>query len=331
MTPESLQRQVTTSLVWIMYYNVIVLGISVALDVTNIALEIVDAIWRFKLPKLLPQIGKLVVCLVVCFIVTMTCLMSFIPLASLNRPTIQKLVPGPIINAYSHTSNSIGSVTNGYGLFRRMTGVGENGEVARPEVVFEIKDADTQLWRELDFMHKPGNLSTPPEFIIPFQPRLDWQMWFAALGNYQNNPWLVNFANKVLDNSPDVLRLIGKDPSEKPPSNIRAFLYKYDFTARDSDPTNWWVRHSKQEYLPTIARNDKSVETFLKAHKLLVEPPANEAQEGIKNSHEAMRIIKRCVGKIRFYGEEFVRTLVSTQVVVAVGLIAVLGVILPNP
>ena len=74
-------------------------------------------------------------------------------------------------------------IVNPYGLFAVMT-------IARPEIVIE-GSADGQDWREYVFRYKPGPLSSPPLWNIPHQPRLDWQMWFAALGGVRENPWMV--------------------------------------------------------------------------------------------------------------------------------------------
>ena len=68
-------------------------------------------------------------------------------------------------------------LTASYGLFRRMTGVG-----GRPEIVLEGSDSPRGPWREYEFLYKPGRLDAAPKFCLPHQPRLDWQMWFAALG-----------------------------------------------------------------------------------------------------------------------------------------------------
>merc|ERR1719336_3200893 len=88
-----------------------------------------------------------------------------------------------------------------------MTGVG-----GRPEVVLEAADAVHGPWHEYDFLYKPGNLSVAPKFMLPHQPRLDWQMWFAALGNYQHNPWLLHLMYKILDGpGPDVGALLDID------------------------------------------------------------------------------------------------------------------------
>ena len=70
-----------------------------------------------------------------------------------------------------------------------MTGIG-----GRPEVVIEGALRESGPWREYHFSYKPGDLAAAPTFCLPHQPRLDWQMWFAALGSYQHNPWLLNLA-----------------------------------------------------------------------------------------------------------------------------------------
>lgn len=85
-------------------------------------------------------------------------------------------------------------LVSSYGLFRRMTGVG-----GRPEIVIEAADNMAGPWTEYNFMYKPGNVSEAPKFILPHQPRLDWQMWFAALGNYQENPWFISLLYRILE------------------------------------------------------------------------------------------------------------------------------------
>lgn len=76
-------------------------------------------------------------------------------------------------------------LSNSYGLFRRMTGVG-----GRPELIFQGSN-DGKTWLDYEFHYKPGNTSSIPGFIMPHQPRLDWQLWFAALTDKPNEEWLV--------------------------------------------------------------------------------------------------------------------------------------------
>ena len=95
-----------------------------------------------------------------------------------------------------------------------------------------------------------------PAFVAPHQPRLDWQMWFAALGNYQQNPWFVNFCERLLQGSPEVLALLEKNPFPgHPPRYIRAEFYDYHFTnfAERRATGAWWKREFIGEYLPPIS------------------------------------------------------------------------------
>jgi predicted DCC family thiol-disulfide oxidoreductase YuxK len=137
---------------------------------------------------------------------------------------------------------------NGYGLFAVMT-------TERREIIVEGSDDGTN-WLPYEFKYKPGDVNRRPAFIEPFQPRLDWQMWFAALGNVQQNPWFGNFCERLLQGSPEVLALLDKNPFPKhPPRFIRAELYDYHFTShaerRATGP--WWKREPVGEYLPPIS------------------------------------------------------------------------------
>jgi hypothetical protein len=136
---------------------------------------------------------------------------------------------------------------NSYGLFAVMT-------TTRPEIVVEGSN-DGVAWLAYEFRWKPGDLKRSPAFVAPHQPRLDWQMWFAALGDYRSNPWFANFLVRLLRGSPDVLALLGKDPFPgHPPRYIRAMLYEYHFTdfAKRSATGEWWRRESKGLYCPEI-------------------------------------------------------------------------------
>jgi len=140
---------------------------------------------------------------------------------------------------------------NNYGLFAVMT-------TSRPEIVIEGSD-DGVNWHAYEFKYKPGDLDHRPAFVAPHQPRLDWQMWFAALSNYRHNPWFVNFCVRLLQGSPDVLALLKENPfPTKPPAYIRARLYDYCFTdfATRRKTGAWWQRELTGEYLPAISLRD---------------------------------------------------------------------------
>jgi predicted DCC family thiol-disulfide oxidoreductase YuxK len=137
---------------------------------------------------------------------------------------------------------------NSYGLFRVMT-------TTRPEIIVEGSN-DGENWLAYEFKYKAGDLKRRPGFVAPHQPRLDWQMWFAALGDYRQNPWFVNFCGRLLEGSPPVLDLMEKNPfPDKPPKYIRAVVYEYRFTdsATRKRTGEWWQREPKGLYLPMIS------------------------------------------------------------------------------
>lgn len=113
-------------------------------------------------------------------------------------------------------------IVNSYGLFAVMT-------TTRPELVVEGSD-DQVNWREYSFKYKPGELHRGLPMIAPYQPRLDWQMWFAALGTYQENTWISGLMYRLMTGSRPVLELLNPPPFSKPPHYMRASLYDYEFT-----------------------------------------------------------------------------------------------------
>jgi hypothetical protein len=134
---------------------------------------------------------------------------------------------------------------NSYGLFAVMT-------TARPEIVVEGSD-DGVTWRAYEFRYKPGDPGRRPGFVAPHQPRLDWQMWFAALGSCEQSPWLQRFRERLLEGSPPVVGLLGQDPfAGRPPRYVRALLYDYRFTdlATHRRTGAWWRRRLEGEFCP---------------------------------------------------------------------------------
>lgn len=137
---------------------------------------------------------------------------------------------------------------NTYGLSAVMT-------TSRAEIIIEGSN-DGVTWRAYEFKYKPGNVKRRPRFVEPHQPRLDWQMWFAALGNYRQNPWLVNFCVRLLRGSRPVLALLEHDPfPNAPPRYVRAVVYDYHFTDWTTFRRTgaWWRREPKGIYLPPIS------------------------------------------------------------------------------
>jgi uncharacterized membrane protein YphA (DoxX/SURF4 family) len=139
-------------------------------------------------------------------------------------------------------------IVNSYGLFAVMT-------TTRYEIIVEGSN-DGQTWLPYEFKYKPGDIKRRPPIVEPHQPRLDWQMWFAALGDYRDNPWFVNFMVRLLEGSPQVLALLAKNPFPgSPPRYIRAELYDYRFTdfAEWRATGAWWRREFVRLYFPVAS------------------------------------------------------------------------------
>ncbi|CAF1965523.1 unnamed protein product [Rotaria magnacalcarata] len=156
-------------------------------------------------------------------------------------------------------------IFNAYGLFRSMTGVD-----GRPELIIEgAASIKNPKWKEYEFFYKPGSLSTVPPFVAPHQPRLDWQMWFAALSNYQHEPWLAFFLYRLLTNQAEVLRLIQTNPFPTiPPKQIRVLLYRYNFTKPPSK--DYWKRELvNNEWFPTISLENQWFMSYIQQQNMV--------------------------------------------------------------
>jgi hypothetical protein len=148
-------------------------------------------------------------------------------------------------------------LVNTYGAF---------GSVGRErfEIVFEGTDdtvitGDT-VWREYEFKAKPGDPNRRPPFVAPYQPRIDWQIWFAAMASPGDYPWTFHFVWKLLQNDRDTLSLIANNPfPNAPPHYIRARLYRYRFAPIGE--RSWWKREPVDEWLPPLSADN---ETFRK-------------------------------------------------------------------
>jgi hypothetical protein len=142
---------------------------------------------------------------------------------------------------------------NTYGLFRVMTR-------ERPELVFEGSD-DQVDWKEYTLPYKPGDLSRRPRLIAPFQPRLDWQLWFAALGSPSSSPWVESVCERLLSGSPEVLGLFATNPFPgRPPRYVRVVRYLYEFTSPEekSRTGNWWRRTPLDFYVSALTLPDQT-------------------------------------------------------------------------
>jgi hypothetical protein len=137
---------------------------------------------------------------------------------------------------------------NDYGLFAVMT-------PERPELIIEGSD-DSHDWREYGLPCKPGDLSLRPVWVAPYQPRLDWQLWFAALDSPDSNPWVGTLCERLLRGDRSVLGLFSHNPFPgHPPHYMRVVRYRYEFTDAQERARNgnWWRRTPVDFYVPTVA------------------------------------------------------------------------------
>lgn len=148
-------------------------------------------------------------------------------------------------------------LVNAYGAFGSITR-------ERHEIVIE-GTADplalsTSEWKEYEFYAKPGDPMRRPPILAPYHRRLDWLIWFAAMGPWQYQPWFLNLTSKLLQNEPSVLALIAKNPfPDAPPRTIRATLYRYRFAAGEERRAGaWWVRERERPYFPAVNFNEPS-------------------------------------------------------------------------
>jgi lipase maturation factor 1 len=141
---------------------------------------------------------------------------------------------------------------NAYGLFAVMT-------TTRLEIILEGSE-DGSTWVEYEFKDKAGDAHRRPPWVAPHQPRLDWQMWFAALGRFGDDEWFQRFCVRLLEADGEVLRLLERDPfNGRKPRYVRAVLYRYRYTdaeARRRDGV-WWTREQLREYSPVLSLNAK--------------------------------------------------------------------------
>lgn len=186
-------------------------------------------------------------------------LVGVIGVLSVN-PVVNMLSSRQLMNASFDPFHLV----NTYGAF------GSVSETRR-EVVLEgthdpTPGPDTE-WKAYEFPCKPGDPTRRPCLVTPYHYRLDWQMWFAALGDYRSQPWIVRLVHALLKGNETVPRLLAHDPfPERPPRHIRASLYRYELTGPDSAGDAWWTRERVGTYLQPLSLGDPGLRRFLRRH-----------------------------------------------------------------
>jgi lipase maturation factor 1 len=149
-------------------------------------------------------------------------------------------------------------IANQYGLFAVMTR-------GRYEIEFQ-GTRDGQVWIAYPFRFKPQALDQAPGIYAPYQPRFEWNLWFASLGSWQQNPLVPRTEERLLTNDADVLKLFAGNPfAGSPPLQVRAVLWQYWFTSIEQKHAtgNWWTRKLLGIYAPVLERNGQGAVTIV--------------------------------------------------------------------
>ena len=155
-------------------------------------------------------------------------------------------------------------LVNTYGAF------GSVGRV-REEIVFQgTADAipsEAANWKEYEFVCKPGDPARRPCVIAPYQPRLDWQIWFAAMSSPDRYPWTLHLVWKLLHGDAGTLSLLAGNPFPgAPPRYIRALLFRYRFAPSGNPQGAWWERDRVGVWLPPLSEDDPRLRRALEAY-----------------------------------------------------------------
>lgn len=140
-------------------------------------------------------------------------------------------------------------IANQYGLFAVMTH-------ARFEIEFQ-GSRDGKTWTAYPFRYKPQNPAAAPGIYAPYQPRFEWNLWFASLGAWPQYRFVVWTEERLLSDDPGVLQLFAKNPfGDDPPAEVRAVIYQYWFTsmANKRKTGMWWRRALLGDYAPPLER-----------------------------------------------------------------------------
>jgi Lipase maturation factor len=175
------------------------------------------------------------------------------------QPVANLASPGQIMN----TAFDRFDLVNTYGAF---------GSVGRERwnVVFEgtADDAadESAEWKPYPYRALPVALDRRPVVIAPYQPRLDWQMWFAAMATPEQYPWTVHLVWKLLHNDAGALSLFAENPfPERPPRYVRAVLYRYAFAPAGDPRGRWWTREEQGLWLPPLSADNPRLQDALRS------------------------------------------------------------------
>jgi hypothetical protein len=173
----------------------------------------------------------------------------------------------PVLNLFSSQQ----AMNTSYDPFHLVNTYGAFGTVGRerPVIIFEGTDSadpDTATdWKDYPYVGSPWDPKLRPPFIAPYQPHLDWQLWFAAMSDYREYPWTLNLVWKLLHNDPATLGLFAGNPfPDHPPRYVRAVLYNYHFAKPGNPEHVYWTRDRLGLWLPALSVDSPELTGALK-------------------------------------------------------------------
>jgi hypothetical protein len=172
------------------------------------------------------------------------------------RPIANMLSRSQIMNTSFNPLHLVGT----YGAFGSIT-------KTRYEVVVEGTTDEfptpATKWREYEFRGKPNDTGRIPPQVAPYHLRLDWLMWFAAMGDYSQHPWFVHFMGKLLEGDRATVSLLRSNPfPDHPPKLVRARMYRYQFTTPEErrKTGQWWKREYVAPYFPELSLSNQGLQ-----------------------------------------------------------------------
>jgi hypothetical protein len=208
--------------------------------------------WRERLPRVVAACSPQQLALAVMYAV-------LVGVLSVN-PVLNLLSPEQAMNRSFDRLHLV----NTYGAF------GSIGK-QRDEVILSgtrsARLGPDAVFEEYEFPCKPGDVNRRPCWISPYHLRLDWQLWFAALGDPGREPWIVHLVDKLLAGDPAIATLLAKNPFVGTrPRFVRAELYRYEMTRPWDAGRAWWTRTRLGSYIPPVSRDDPRLRAFLSHH-----------------------------------------------------------------
>ncbi len=183
-------------------------------------------------------------------IVARAVMLSWIAYATATE-MIGMVIPSPPLPQWPLRVLEPFRIANQYGLFAVMTR-------GRYEIEFQGSD-DGEHWTPYEFRYKPQAINEAPGLYAPYQPRFEWNLWFASLGDWRQNEWVALTEERLLANDADVLKLFRGNPfAQHPPRYVQAVLWQYWFTSTGEkrNTGDWWRRNWMGRYAPMLTRDD---------------------------------------------------------------------------